>query len=161
MDVKDFLAQMFEINAGPVQKSIEDIDDAESLTRGLDKVNHIRWNAGHLVCSAGLMVKIMGGTSNISEEWNKLFIRGAKFSENSSVYPSMDDLRAKMKEVHQDMKEALKEASLEYLETEKEVFPGWNTTPANAVTFICEHEFYHLGQIATLRRILGREQMFG
>ena len=36
-----------------------------------------------------------------------------------------------------------------------------DTSAMNAALFFCTHEFYHAGQITTLRRLLGRERSFG
>jgi uncharacterized damage-inducible protein DinB len=161
MDSKDNIKYLFNSNHSAVKRLLEDISDEESLERGGLRINHIRWITGHIVSSAGLMVTLLGGKKNIPENWDKMFIRGAKFSDDSSVYPSMAELKAKMIESFEQRESALEKVIIEKLETEKQILPEWNTTPANALLFLCTHEFYHAGQIATLRTILGREQMFG
>jgi len=161
MDIKDYLNYMFESNHGPALKTIADVSEEESLERGRDKTNHIRWIAGHLLGSAGLTLKILKGKPSYPDEWNKLFIRAAVFSEDTSVYPSLEDLRENLKKTYENMSAALKECDIDYLETETDIFPQWTITPAKAIMFLMRHEFYHMGQIATLRRILGRERLFG
>ena len=36
-----------------------------------------------------------------------------------------------------------------------------NMNALNTALILCKHEFYHAGQIAVMRRILGRERTFG
>ena len=161
MDVKGYLDYMMESNHGPVLKAIDGVTEEESLERGRDNTNHIRWITGHLLGSTGMAVKLLKGQTSYPQEWNQLFIRGAEFSEDPSVYPSMEDLRVNLKQAYSELRAAVNKCEIEYLETEREIFPGWTTTPAKAVMFLLRHEFYHMGQIATLRRILGRERLFG
>ncbi len=53
----------------------------------------------------------------------------------------------------------LRDADLDGILDEEPIFE--NTSALNTVLFFCTHEFYHAGQIAVMRRILGRERSFG
>lgn len=161
MTIKDHLMEQYKSNHGAVRRALDDIGDQESLERGGHKINHIRWNAAHLASAAGLMLRIMGGKEEFPENWHTLFARGAEFHEDPSVYPSMDLIRDKLYGTYEKMYSALEKMTVDDLETAKEIVPEWNTTPAEALLFLCRHEFYHLGQIATLRTILGKERLFG
>ena len=161
MDIKEYLDYMLESNKNLLIKAIDDISEEESLERGQDKTNHIRWITGHLIGSTGMAIKMMQGQPSYPEEWNKLFTQGAEFSEDPAVYPSMEKLRETLKQVYDEYREVVNKCDFEFLEIEKEIFPGWNSTPGKALMSFLQHDYYHLGQIATLRRILGRERIFG
>jgi uncharacterized damage-inducible protein DinB len=161
VDIKDYLKYMLDTGFPYIKQAIEDISDEESLEQGGLGINHIRWNAGHLLGSAGMMLDLLGGRHDIPEDWNKVFTMADEISKDSSVYPSMQEIRDKLNETYDRISEALEKVSVEELEREKEINPKWKETPIKALPFFFKHEFYHLGQIATLRRILGRERMFG
>ncbi len=161
MDIKDCLKYMLDTGFPYIKQAIEDISDEESLEQGGLTINHIRWNAGHLLGSAGMMLELLGGRHDIPEDWKKVFNFATEISKDSSVYPSMREIREKLSETYDLISEALEKTPVQELEIEKEISPEWKATPAQALLFFFKHEFYHLGQIATLRKILGRERMFG
>jgi uncharacterized damage-inducible protein DinB len=160
VDIKDYLRYMLDTGNSYIMQAIEDISDEESLEQGGLTINHIRWNSGHLLGSAGMMLELLGERNDIPEDWKKVFTFAAELSKDTSVYPSMQEIREKLNETYDRISEALEKVSIEELESEKEISPEWKATPAQALLFFFKHEFYHLGQITTLRKILGRERMF-
>lgn len=161
MDIKDYLKYMLDEGFPYIKQAIEDISDEESLEQGGLTINHIRWNAGHLLRSAGMMAELLGERHNIPEAWSQVFTWATELSKDTSVYPSMQEIRDKLSETYDLISEALVKIPVQELEIEKEISPEWKATPAQALLFFFKHEFYHLGQIATLRKILGRERMYG
>lgn len=161
MDSKHYLGYLIKNNHAATKKLIDDIGDEESLERGGQEVNHIRWLTGHIVNSLGSMVNILGGQSDLPQKYTELFMRGSQFNKDESAYPSMDELRSEFDRLYQEALKALEKVSVEELDTEREIYPRWNARPAEALFFLCSHEFYHAGQFATLRKILGRDRMFG
>jgi uncharacterized damage-inducible protein DinB len=55
----------------------------------------------------------------------------------------------------------LEKATDARLDETVELSPDWKETPMNGIFFFLKHEFYHLGQIAVVRKALGRERTFG
>jgi uncharacterized damage-inducible protein DinB len=107
------------------------------------------------------MVNIAGGTPQIPTEWDELFRGGKEIEEDFSKYPSMDEIRANFDLNRKELYKALENISVKELETAKEIAPDWNIPPQEALLFLVNHEFYHAGQISTMRNILGKERAFG
>ncbi len=161
MSAKANVQWMYGYNQGALKRVINDITEEESLFRGKDNLTHIRWLTGHLVVSADQMLCSLGGESLLSEKWKTLFERGSGFSDDPSVYPSMADLRAALYEYQEKITARLESLTDEQLSTKLAADSSFEATAAQAMTFLCAHEFYHLGQIVTLARLQGREQPFG
>jgi len=161
MDKKVNLKKLLKSNHCAIRALLDDISDEESMRHDYEHCNHIRWQTGHLVYSATLSLKLLGETSDVSEEWIKLFGGGPKIIDNASIYPNMAQLRDKLYALYEDIYRALDKTTIEYLDMEIEFLPKWKTTPIDGILFFCTHEFYHAGQITVMRRVLGRDRPFG
>jgi len=161
MSKKENLKYSLETNQRGVRALVDDISEEDSLERGKDNLQHIRWQTGHIAYNAFDTLKSLGGEAEIPEQWRTLFNRGCKWSDDPRVYPSMTELRTKLyslcAQINQHL-EDMPEADLD-VELWKEL--GFETTAMNTAIFFCKHEFYHMGQIAVIRRFLGRERSFG
>ena len=161
MDIKEAIGFILKSNEGALKKLWDEITDEESRERGKNNLTHIRWIAGHIANASGFMAGILGGKSCIPSGWDNLFRGGKEMEEDISKYPSMKEIRENFDQNRKEIYNALEKISIEELETEKEIAPDWNTTPQEALLFLCTHEFYHAGQISTLRGIIGKERAFG
>ena len=162
MGVKDNLKGMLEVNRRATGVLLDGITDEESLFRGEYNVNHIRWLTGHIVLHAYKRLKVMQYKVVFPDGYEKLFDRGSELMDNTDEFPSIDILRKELDDVHEKTLKYLESLSDDDLEKSIESHvPGQQTTVINAASFLCMHEFYHAGQIATLRRVLGHERTFG
>jgi len=73
----------------------------------------------------------------------------------------MGEIRGRLREDHERLQKAIRSASPDDLERGNEIRPGWKQNATDAVHFFAAHEFYHAGQIALIRRTLGRTGAFG
>jgi len=161
MSKKENLKYSLATNQRGVRALIDDISEEESLERGKDNLQHIRWQTGHLVYNAFDTLKSLGGEAEIPEQWRVLFNRGCEWNDDPSVYPSMAELRTKLYSFYAQINQRLEEMSDSDLDVELWKELGFETTAMNTAIFFNKHEFYHMGQIAVIRRILGRERSFG
>lgn len=161
MECKEFLKKMLESNHDTVKRLIDDIGEEESMRHDYKFCNHIRWQTGHLIDSAKMMLKLLGKEENIPDEWAKIFGHKSKLFENASLYPSMTELREKLYSLYDKMLSALDEIPTEDLDKIVVLGEDWKVTPLEGINFLCRHEFYHCGQITVMRRVIGREQPFG
>ncbi|HEQ99855.1 MAG TPA: DinB family protein [candidate division Zixibacteria bacterium] len=161
MDIKQALGFMLKQNQGALKKLWDEITDEESLKRGEDNLNHIRWIAGHITNSNGYMVKAAGGTPDIPPGWDELFRGGKEMEEDHSKYPSMNEISDNFDINRDELYRALEEIPVAKLETAKELAPDWKIPPQEALLFLCSHEFYHAGQISMMRNIVGKQRAFG
>ena len=161
MERKENLRYLFKSNHGAVRILLDDITEEESMVRGKDNISHIRWQTGHLLYSAALTLKMLHDTTDIPESWYTLFGRGSDISDSADDYPSMKELRDKLYILYDRMEKRLNTITDEEFDKQVIIAPGFEPTSLNGTLFFCTHEFYHAGQIAILRKMLGRERSFG
>ena len=161
MDKKESLKKLLLSNHDTVKKLIDDIGEEESMRHDYEFCNHIRWQTGHLIDSARIMLTLLGKDEKIPDEWPKLFGYKSKIFENASIYPSMGDLREKLYFLYDQMISALDNIASDDLDKIVELGEDWKVTPLEGLNFLCRHEFYHCGQITVMRRVIGRERPFG
>jgi len=160
MSMKEQLKYMVNINKLVAGNILPDITEEESLVR-IEKIpNHIRWQVGHMVYSAGFALMKLGDTEDDWERLKSLFAGGNELADDPSVYPSMEQLRGWLGDIHERTLKILDEVDdatlAEEIGEEGQKRPAWQR-----YTFLCMHEFYHAGQIVQIRRALGRERPFG
>ena len=125
------------------------------LTGGKDNLQHIRWNTGHILVSMNLLLKALGAPTEESDEYHRLFGRGESFVKDPAAYPPMARLRDEVFAVHDAAIAAAEKKTDEELDRDLPQETGFAATIMNAGLFLCSHTFYHAGQIAQLRRVLG------
>ena len=162
MDQKETLKILLNTNHSTIKKLVEDISEEESMVTGKDNLNHIRWQLGHLVLSDMLIIRAYGEKYDLPEvDWVPLFGRGSKLSTKSEDYPALAQIKERLYDIYENQIKALNEIDITDLDKEIEFFPGFTSQALKGALFFCQHEFYHAGQIAQLRRILGCSALFG
>jgi hypothetical protein len=141
---------------------LEDIPDDQWFTPLGDGVTHVAWQVGHLGAAqySLCLARIRGPQSEderlITPDQRKLFGKGSTPQQDAGIYPSPPEIREMAARVHA---QALDE--LPHLPEDKLDIPIENPHPAfttrfGALVFCPEHEFIHAGQIALVRRCLGK-----
>ncbi len=143
------------------RKLLDDITEEEALFQINDNFNHITWLTGHILYSAQLILDILGEKKKLPEEWVSMFRGGHELLADSSKYPSIKDLLDRLDEFYDRIDKAVDGKSDGFLDEKVEIVPDWIECRLNALQFFCAHEFYHAGQIAMIRKSLGRERSFG
>ncbi|MCP4633108.1 MAG: DinB family protein [candidate division Zixibacteria bacterium] len=161
MTKKEHLTQLFKAHHISLKKIINDITEEESLERGKDNINHIRWQTGHLIGSAGMRLRSLGREVSVPDNYMKLFKRGDEIADDPSVYPPLSELKEKLYSMFTELNDTIVEFSDDDLDNEIEIVPGYKTTIMGSILFLCNHDFYHAGQIAILRKVLGKIRVFG
>lgn len=160
MSTSDHLAFLIGFNSGAMHRAMDDVTEEESMTRGADGSSHIRWLTGHLIESTHHVLELLGGSYELPKSYGEAFKPGNDASGNADDYPSMEELRTTLFDVREALKthvESVDESVLAESLGEKSPFP----TKLHFALFMCEHDFYHLGQMVTIRRAIGRERPFG
>lgn len=159
---RDNLIARLKSNQMVAKALIDDITEEESLAQGKDNLTPIKWQTGHLVVHVLLMQQLLGGKPEGIEKRTEQFGRGSDPLENGSEYPSVATLRQELHDAYDKNLALAEEATDEYLDrpTPKEI--GFKQSIFDTLLFLCAHDFYHFGQIVTVRRcLLGRDQPFG
>jgi len=157
----DNLLFLLKTTHGATKKTLDGISEENSLVTIPGNPNHIRWITGHMVASVVYQARALGLAAEIPKEWSGLFGRGVEPVSDNSLYPSMEELRSKLSEIHEAIEKGAEGKSDAELDVEVEVIPGWKSSAMNMANFFCIHEFYHAGQVTMIRHTLGKTRIFG
>ena len=161
MSAQNHLYRIVRTVHGATRRLLDDVTEEESLVTVPGCPNHIRWLAGHLVTGTAMALAAAGAPVELPAGWPALFERGAPVAADAGSFPPMREIRDRLYADHARLQDALRRAKPEELERENEIQPGWKQNATDAVHFFTVHEFYHAGQIAMVRRALGRAGAFG
>lgn len=147
-----------------IGKILEDVSEDDSVQRGKDKVNHIKWQVGHLCLSASGLVKALGGDGEFEgrERYTKVFDYGAELNDDPSVYPPMNEVKANFDLMNSRVVEAMDGFSAADLDGVVKFSDDWKDSRGKMIMFLTLHHAYHGGQIGAVRtKVLARKGVFG
>jgi uncharacterized damage-inducible protein DinB len=118
----------------------------------------MKWIAGHLLDTrVGSMARLAGLTPDGS--YGTQFGRGVELDLNAN-YPPVEALVARWKDSAAAIAEGLARIPEEVLAAPSNAkVPIADETIRGLLAFLVSHEAYHIGQIAMLRKMVGKEAM--
>lgn len=123
---------------------------------------HALWICGHLTSAQNTLIHVRClGTPALDDSFKAHFALGKPVaSATEHAYPSVDAVRATMDEVHQKTLSAIRSMSDAVLDepasgAEGRPHPHYSDK-RGAVAHCNRHEAFHAGQLATIRRLLGK-----
>ncbi len=146
---------------GATRKLLDDISEDEAFVTMGNSPNHICWQAGHILTTSGLRLQAMGAKADIPHDWMLKFRRGADHPGARASFPPFEEVRSTLYGIYARADAAVAGISEEYLDSEIEMLPSWKDRAFHYITFFLTHDFYHAGQVALIRRHLGRKGTFG
>ena len=146
-------------NAAVFDRTVQGISEEKWLAQPSPDSNHLLWIAGHVVVHRAKILKLLG--QSWSAPWESLFARGVARS-TSEQYPKAEDVLQEWKQMCEDLRAGLANASVEVL-TKPASNGGraFESTVAGTIAFLSFHESYHVGQMGYLRKWLGYGQVVG
>lgn len=159
---KQLLAQ-FDLNNHWFHNSLDGLSDAETNKRVEQRMNHVKYLAGHLVQGFYGVAAIAG--VEVEKKWVDLFEGLSKTkAKDNFPYPDIDEIKAEWDHLYKAVR-----AGLEAMPDEKldETMPGsslaqtgfFDGTKGDFWAFMNAHQMYHIGQVGILRRGLGKDPM--
>ncbi len=143
-------------------KLIADVSGDEWTFQPQEGVQHILWLCGHLACAEALLVLVrVGGGDNPDPEFSKHFpVGGPVASAGEYDYPLPAAVRERMAATHDVVLEAIRGMNEQQLNEpcygkHGKPHPHY-TTKRGAIDHCVRHEGFHAGQIAMLRRLMGK-----
>jgi len=119
--------------------------------------NHPAWIVGHLALTDdSFLASRTGKASSLPESWDKLFGMKSESVEDTSIYPSREELTVKLVSTREALIDWLKSLSDEQLL--EPITGDWSQfakNPASLMGTIAWHEGLHAGQIGVVRRMIG------
>jgi len=141
---------------------LEDIDEADWFRMPAEGVTHVAWQVGHLaIAEYGLaLVRTRGAKQEdeqlLSTEFRELFGKGSTPEADAAKYPPTDAIRKTLDHVHTAVLSEIAAMSDDALSQPVDKPHAMFATKIEALEFCASHELIHAGQIALLRRLLGK-----
>ena len=153
------LVDQFRVNNWLFGETFKGVETEQITIRPQDRASSLLWNAGHVVNSRYLLIRLLG--VDMPGPWGDVFSRGKEVLENSA-YPSIDEIKAEWEKVTLQLMERLENITAEELTAKHGVgFPVYDKSRMGAVTFLSLHESYHMGQFSYTRKLLGLNGLTG
>jgi len=164
MQSKDLLTAGLQTSMGLVLPMLEDLRDSKLVAPTSAGGNHPWWIAGHLAYSEGhVLWDMMRGEPNPHAEWKALFAGGTQPDAEGAGYPDYEEILSKYQALREQTYALLASLSEDDLDQEaknvpedRKVFFGTYRQCFFAITL---HGMMHRGQLADVRRVLGRDVM--
>jgi hypothetical protein len=125
-------------------------------------MGHALWLCGHLACAQNLLVMVRSLDRNELEDafCAHFPIGGPVKAATEYDYPSSEEIRIRMDQVHQKVLDAVSNMSEEVLNQpafgkDGAVHPHYKDK-CGAIQHCSRHEAFHAGQLATIRRLRGK-----
>jgi uncharacterized damage-inducible protein DinB len=151
------LAAILRLNTRLLLNCLDGLTDETARKRHGDGVNSAAFIAAHVTDSRFFILRTLGGSF---ENPLSPFLDKAKTIDDITEWPSLGVIRAAWTAVSTAIEETIDAASAEELEIAVDArFPGVDRTRLGALTFLVQHDSYHLGQLALLRKPAGLPAM--
>ena len=141
---------------------LTDLKPEEWFWSPREVTTHIAWQVGHIavaqynLCLRRIRGRTPADEAFMSEAFIEQFKFGTKPSADAASYPSLAEIRRVLDAVHRQSHAELANQTDEDLDVPVEVPHPAFKTKLDAVDYAPSHEYVHVGQIALLRRLMGR-----
>ena len=151
------LAAILRLNQRLMVNCLDGLTDDAARRRHAEGVNSATLIAAHVTDSRFFILRLVGGSleNPLSSSLDK-----AKSIDDITDWPSLDTIRAAWTSVSSAIDARLEEITAEELSAPSERgFPGVERTRLGVLTFLVQHDSYHIGQLALLRKPAGLPAM--
>ncbi len=151
------LYQIFQLNTTLFANTFDSISDRKARIRLNGRTNNLIFIACHLVDARYYLANLLG--DKIASPHQPLF-DAATGIEDFRKFPSVNAISADWRMVSQDLLGRLEQQSEEQLAVPAPAdFPVDDKTLLGGIAFLTQHESYHIGQMAFIRKSLGKAAM--
>ena len=151
------IANILKLNTSLLNNALINVDDNIARLRPNNRTNNIAFIVCHILDARYFMAKLIGEPAKCP--FQEIFDQAANVDEFKK-YPKVNALIVDGKKISNhlmDVFTAIDESVLKKDASFK--FPSDDNTILGALTFLVEHESYHIGQIGFLRKYFGLEAM--
>ena len=151
------LAAILRLNTRLFLNCLDGLTDDAARVRYAEGVNSTTFIAAHVTDSRFFLLKTLGRTL---ENPLSASLDTAKRIDDITDWPALDTIRSAWTDVSAAIDARLDAASSDELVAPVDArFPGVDRTQLGALTFLVQHDSYHLGQLALLRKPAGLPAM--
>jgi uncharacterized damage-inducible protein DinB len=151
------LASLYELNTDLLLNCLDGLSDAEAQRRLEAGGNSVTFLAGHLTDTRHFLVTRLGHPLP-----NPLarYLADVRSIDEIRELPSLEEIRTAWQAVSAHLRNVLEELTVsELAEPNVHRFPLEDSSRLGMIAFLAQHDSYHLGQIAFIRRQLGKPPM--
>lgn len=142
---------IFRSNAGLFRAALA--DSAVAWLERSGEANHLAFLAVHLAGARYYILKFLGGEAHDPLE---RYHEKARSIDDIAEFPPPDEVLAAWDEVAPLLDGSLAKVTPAFLDGDSDLpFPTPGPTRLDALSFLAQHEAYHLGQMCLIRRIHG------
>lgn len=160
MNAVEFIRHNLNTSMMIIEPLLDDLRDQPLATPNGGGGNHALWTAGHLAFSEGVFLSMISGKPNPLERWKDLFNGGSTPKDDASAYPAYDEVLREFASARQRTLEYLDTLTDADLDAPVECPEQWRDvfgTRGKVFTVMTLHPMHHRGQVADIRRALGRK----
>lgn len=151
------LAALLRLNTGLFLNAIADLDEVAATARPNAHTNNVGFIGGHLVETRAWASRYLG-LAEISPFGGVL--EHAAALEDIPVLPSLAAIQAAWLDLSPRLEARLDILTVgDLMGRSSQRFPGVPETMLGGIAFLLQHESYHIGQLAYLRKFLGLPAM--
>jgi hypothetical protein len=158
--------KLYGIMLGLCKLQTDDVDDAKLAVQPAPGVNHPAWILTHLAICTDYAARLLGQPTRCPKEWHQRCGPGSSITSDRSYYASKRELLAALEAGQQCVSEAVAKATDDVLLKPHGVemafvrnnFPTVGDLTSHLMT---THTGFHLGQLATWRRMMGLPGVLG
>ena len=143
------LAAILRLNTELLLNCLDDLNDEAVGARPIARTNSIAFLVAHVINSRHFLAALLG--SPLSDPVARI-LDGARSIDDVVALPSVADLRGYWEAVSAHLAALTERLDTPQLAAAAQRFPGSDGTVLGALAFLVQHDTYHLGQIALLRR---------
>ena len=151
------LAAILRLNQRLMINCLDGLDDEAAQRRHASGVNSASFSAAHVTDSRFFILRTLGGSLDnpLSASLDK-----AKSIDDITEWPALNTIRAAWNAASGAIDARLEALTAEELAAPSERgFPGVERTRLGVLTFLVQHDTYHIGQLALLRKAAGLPAM--
>jgi uncharacterized damage-inducible protein DinB len=151
------LAHLFDLNTDLLLNCLENLSDAEAQRRLESGGNSVTFLASHLIdCRHVLVMRLDRPLANPLAR----YLADVRSIDDIREWPALDEIRPSWSAVSAHLQQVLAELTpTELAETGVHRFPVSDSSRLGMLSFLAQHDSYHLGQVGFLRRQLGHPPM--
>lgn len=146
------LAAIFKVNSTLLINTFNDVTEEFSLRRPNNKTNSMLFVLLHTMDARYFLLRNIG--LEIKNPFGK-YVDWANTIDDIKKYPKLKSVLAEWKKLDKILDEKLNRISSKKLDAKSDMDFAGGKKVLNMIAFLAEHEAYHVGQLAFIRKFLG------
>lgn len=151
------LEEILRLNGRLFLNTLEGVDEDTAQRRVTENVNNMTFIALHLLDARCYLARMLG--ADVEHPYQEA-LDAVKSIDEMPSFPELEGIRVTWREVSDVLIERFSELSdLELKERAPVEFPVGDGTVLGGIAFLLQHESFHIGQLAFLRKMSGHASM--